>query len=456
MSAKARSDIMNGPVGPTLISLSLPMLFGILSMMIFNSIDAWFVAKLGTVPLAAISLTFPVVGVVATFAIGLGVGAMSLISQSIGKGDTEGFKRLTTDVLSLSIVCVALMTIVGLCTIQPLFTLLGATPAMMPFVNSYMVIWYCGILFYVVPLIASNVLRATGDTKTPSLVMIGGMVLNGFLDPLFIFGIGSWHGYGMAGAAIACTVSRGIMFVLIMYLLVYKLNLLGSFFAGWNVVLASWKKILGLGLPVAFSNAVMPVALGLITGIVSRFGTESLAGFGVATRLEAMGFACIIALSTGISPFTGQNFGAGNVARIRLGVSFSLRAAMIIGIVLCGIFIVFGRDLAGLFDKNPLVIASAHAYLIWIAASIGLRGIHQIIWTVLNVLSRPFAAMTLEILLAFVLWIGLGALGAYFYKLNGLYCGMAIANCIGGAIAWVWIRKLLAKLPLKVASTVAL
>ncbi len=132
------------------------MLIGILGMMAFNVIDVFFVGRLGTVPLAAITLTFPVVMVVGTFTLGLGVGAMAVISRGIGAGDRTMIRRYSTDALSLSVVCVVLLTVLGLFTIEPLFYLLGATEPMLHFVKQYMIIWYPGMLFYIVPIVGNN------------------------------------------------------------------------------------------------------------------------------------------------------------------------------------------------------------------------------------------------------------------------------------------------------------
>ncbi|MCG8701395.1 MAG: hypothetical protein MI922_25310, partial [Bacteroidales bacterium] len=125
-------------------------------MMAFNVIDTFFVGRLGTTQLAAMTLTFPVVMVIGTFTLGLGVGAMAVISKGIGAGDQSGIRRHATDGLSLAVTCVFFMTALGLTTIDPLFRLLGATDEMLPYIRAYMIIWYPGMLVYVVPMIGNN------------------------------------------------------------------------------------------------------------------------------------------------------------------------------------------------------------------------------------------------------------------------------------------------------------
>ena len=120
-------NLTSGPIPSTIIGLSAPMLLAILSMMTFNLVDTYFVAQLGTIPLAALTLTFPVAMVIATFTLGL--GAMAAISRCIGEGDRSHIQRYATDALTLSVLCVVLLTAVGMATMEPLFRTLGATDA---------------------------------------------------------------------------------------------------------------------------------------------------------------------------------------------------------------------------------------------------------------------------------------------------------------------------------------
>jgi putative MATE family efflux protein len=422
------------------------MLVGILAMMAFNVIDTFFVGRLGTIPLAAMTLTFPVVMVIGTFTLGLGVGAMAVISQGIGAGDRTRIRRLSTDALTLAGTCVALLMVVGLTTIEPLFRALGATDEMMPFVQQYMMIWYPGMIFYIVPIVGNNIIRATGDTFTPSVVMIVGVVINAILDPLLIFGCGPIPPMGVAGAAIATVIARAITLAVALWVLYHREHLLGSPWPGYHDLISSWKTVLRIGLPVAVSNAIIPIAYGVITRMVAGFGAETVAGFGVAHRIESFGLALIYALSTGLSPFVGQNFGAGRIDRIQKGLLFAKRFSLSWGGLLLVMFLLLGKTLPKYFDNDPLVVQSASLYLWIISISLGLRGVHLLTWTALNVLHRPYDAMFLETLLAFGLWIPLALLGAHLAQIGGLYCGLSLANLLAGLTAYIWIDRVTAGL----------
>ncbi len=134
--------LIEGPVGGLLVKLTVQMLFGIVSMVIFNLVDTLFVGHLGTVELAALSFTLPVVLVIHNIALGIGIGASAVISRAIGEKDTEKVRCLTTQSLLLSVIIVACIVTIGLFTVKPLFLLLGASEEILPFILEYMKIWY--------------------------------------------------------------------------------------------------------------------------------------------------------------------------------------------------------------------------------------------------------------------------------------------------------------------------
>ena len=150
------ASLTEGPIGSTLVKLTIPMLFGIMGMVIFNLVDTIYVGRLGTAELAALSFTFPVVMVVTSIGLGIGVGASSLISFAIGEGNHNKVQRITSDSLVLSLLLVLIFISVGYFTIDPLFTALGASPEILVLIHEYMDIWYLGVPFVVVPMVGNN------------------------------------------------------------------------------------------------------------------------------------------------------------------------------------------------------------------------------------------------------------------------------------------------------------
>jgi len=161
-----RIRLLEAPVGITPAKLTVPIIFGIFSMVFYNLADTFFVGKLGKEQLAALSFTFPVVMIIGSLAQGIELGTAAAVSRAIGSQDYHRVRRLSTDSLALGLLVIAVGVVAGLLTVEPLFSLLGARGAVLDYIGEYMRMRYVGMIFVVVPMIGNNILRATGDTNT--------------------------------------------------------------------------------------------------------------------------------------------------------------------------------------------------------------------------------------------------------------------------------------------------
>ena len=354
-----RTRLLEAPVGKTLARLAAPMVLGVLSMVAYNLADTFFVGRLGKDQLAALTYTFPVVLTIGSIALGIGMGAAAVVSRAIGAEDYRGVRRLATDSLMLGLLIIVVGVAIGLLTIDPLFSLLGAEGEVLSLIGDYMRIWYVGMVFVVVPMIGNNILRGTGDSRTPGFVMTLGATVNVVLDPILVFGLGPVPALGIRGAALATVIGRAITFVYSMYVIVRREKLLSLRVERLGEVWSSWKQILAVGVPNAGAKIIVPVGQGIITRIISAYGAAAVAGFGVGTRVEFFSLAAVSALSTVIGPFVGQNFGAGKLDRVRAAFRASRRFSSLSGF---GIFLVY-LPLAGLvsrvFSQDPNVVSAS-------------------------------------------------------------------------------------------------
>lgn len=432
MENNRKARLIEGPVGKMLFNMTVPMVFGIAAIIMFNLIDTFFIAQLGINELAAISFTFPVVLVVGSLALGLGQGAAAVISQAIGKGDYDRVQRLTTDSLILSLILVGIFIIVGILTIDPLFSLLGATPEIIVLIRQYMMIWYLGMLFVVVPMVGNSAIRATGDTKTPSIIMIIAALVNFVLDPLLIFGLGPFPRLGLAGAAIATVTARATTLVISIWVLYYRDKMITLKIPALKEVVESWKSILYIALPSAGSRIIIPIGMGVITRIVSAYGAEAVAAFGVASRIELVAIMVFMALGAVIAPFVGQNWAAGRLDRVYLGRKYTNIFSMAWGAAMLVLLAIIARPVATVFSTSPIVINTVILYLTIVPVGIGYQGVFLLSTTSLNVLNRPLHAAALSVMQMFVLYIPLAYLGSYLFGLAGVFSAVPITYFIAG------------------------
>ena len=299
------------------MSMALPMFFGIIGMIAFNLIDIYFIGRLGTLELAAVSFTFPVVYVIGSISLGLGIGATALISRAIGEGNSEKVKRLTTDSLLLSVIIIGCVIVFGLITMDSVFGFMGASREQLSLIRDYMTLIYPGALFVVIPMVGNGAIRATGDMKTPAMIMGVAVLVNLILDPLLIFGLGPFPRLEVTGAALATVISRAVALILSVSILHFRKRMIAFTFPGIREVWQSWKQILYIGIATAGTQAVYPLGIGFILRITATYGQEAVAAFGVATRIEALALVSMMALASAINPFIGQNLGAGNFERVK-------------------------------------------------------------------------------------------------------------------------------------------
>jgi len=436
-----RAKLTEGPVGETLIQLAIPMMFGILAIMIFNIVDTIYVGQLGADSLAAISFTFPVVFVVMSLAMGLGIGTSSVVSRAIGEGDHHKVQRLTTDSLVLSLILVISVAGLGLLTIEPVFRLMGATPEMMPLIEDYMTVWYLGVGFLVVPMVGNSAIRATGDTKTPSIIMIIAGVINIILDPFFIFGIGPFPRLELTGAALVTVISYVVVFFTALWVLGKREKMIDFSIPPLQEVLQSWKQVLHVGLPAAVTNMLVPISAAIITRMVSEHGSSAVAAFGVGSRLESLAMIGVMALSSVLTPFVGQNWGAGKCERVKEAVRFSLKFSLLWGGAVFLILVIGARPLARIFTDDEVVIEAVIQFLWFIPISYGLSGMAMLVNSTYNALHKPLRSVALIVIRLFVLTIPLAYLGSVFWGLKGIFAGMAFANICIGIIAYFWVRE---------------
>jgi len=435
-----KARLTQGSVGRHLVDMTLPMLLGITTMMAQSFIDAWFLGKVGDRALAAFSFGFPILMIVTSVAIGLGAGTSSVVARAIGKEDHSRAKRLVTDSLILSFLITATVCVVGVLTINPLFRLLGAPDDMLPMIRGFMIILYSGVPFVVVGMVGMSGMRATGDTRLPSKLMIAGAVLNVMLDPILIFGVGPIPAMGLNGAAMAGVLARGAIFVGTLYLLLYRLDMVTFKKPALAELKRSWRDILHVGLPAAGTNAIVPVGLAVITAMIARFGPEAVAGFGVASRIESLVLVLYYALSAVIGPFVGQNLSAGKEGRVQLSLRLCAAFCVSSGLVVAVLLALLSGFLPTLFSDNEAVMSVTRMFL-WIAPiSYGAYGIVMVVNAAFNGLGNPMPGVIISVTRILVLYVPLAMLGMHFYGIAGIFAAYAVANILSGIIGYYWAK----------------
>lgn len=436
-----KNHLTQGPVAKKLISLTIPMVFGMLSMVVFNLVDTFFVSRLGTEELAAMGFTFPAVMFIVSVALGFGVATASVVSRAIGRGDHHQVRRLTTDSLIISLFIVVIFAALGLLSMDWLFRLLGADGKTLPLVKQYMHIWYLGVAFIIIPMVGNNAIRACGDTLIPSLIMIVATIVNVILDPILIFGLWGFPRLELEGAAIATVIARAVAMVFSLLILHFKEKLLDFCLPPLREFIGSIKQIFCIGIPSAASRVLMPVTLAVIMRLVAGYGSSAVAAFGVTIKVEMFVFLVIMALGTVLVPFVGQNWGAKKFSRVKEVVKKAGIFSLWWGGGSFVALLILAAPLGHLFGKDTEVARYITLYL-WITPiSYGPRGCAFLVTSVFNAMNKPMMAIGLNLMRMFVLYIPMAIIGSWLGGLVGLFVGLCLAN-FGAGILSVIIGRL--------------
>ncbi len=434
-------NLLKDPVSSTLKRMTIPMIYGMLLLMTFNLIDTFFVSMLGTQPLAAISFTFPVTFTVISLMIGLGIGTSAVIAKFLGRNEHDLAKDSATAALYLAAVVVISLSFVGYLFTDELFTLLGAEKSLLPLIHQYIDIWYIGSVCLIGPMIGNAVLRASGDTKTPSIVMGSAGLINAILDPIFIFGVGPVPAMGLQGAAIATLISWFFGFCFVLVILTKKKDLIHTHLLPIKQLVISCRHILKIGLPAAGANMLTPIAAAIMTAIAASYGESVVAGFGVGSRVESISSLVVLALSMTLPPFISQNFGAGHMHRIKQAYEASIKFILLWQILIYLILVIAAPFIASIFAKEQKV-ADIIVLFIWILPlGYGLQGVVILTNSSLNALHKPLVALGLSIVRLFVCYVPLAYLGSYLYGLHGFFIGALIGNLIMAIISYRLFSK---------------
>lgn len=435
-----RTAIVSGPVGDVLYKLTLPMVIGIVAVFFFNLVDTFFISLLGTQSLAAVSFTMPIAMVVMNLAIGLGIAASALIARATGEKNNTLAQHYVIAALLLTLALAGIMLVAGLMFNDQLFGLLGANDALLPLIWQYMQFFWPGIVVMMLMIVISSSMRAVGNTKLPSMMMLVSAVLNAILDPILIFGIGPIEGMGVAGAALASTLCWLIVVLVMLYSLA-KIDLLHWGILTLKGIFHIWQRLIALGIPAMITNVLVPVASAFLLAMIAPMGEQAVAAFGVGARIEPFVIVAILALTSTLPVFVGQNFSAGQHERIWQALSIAVRFILVWQILVWLVLWGISPYLATIFSQDPIVLDKIVSYLMIMPVGYAGMGVVLCANSALNALQKTSVSMLLNLVRLSIFYVPLAWLGGHFYGFEGLLLGASAGNLIAGCIVWGLIKK---------------
>ena len=325
----------------------------------FNLIDSVWVGRLiGPAALAAVSTGGFYVWILLSLGEMVEVGLIAVAARRHGEGFPELAARAAAAAVLYALAAGAVVSLLGLALADTLFRLMTVPPEVARLGHAYLGTWLLGGPLVFGFFAVEATFRASGDTRTPFLLLAASVLLSVGLDPLLIAGLGPFPKLGVVGAAAASVMVRGGGFV-IGVAIALRRGLLRLGLPDWRAV----PTIVRVGAPLSLAGVLLSVIYMWLTRFTSRFGTPALAALGVGHKVEGLGFIAISGLALSASALVGQNLGAGLEERAREAVRLALRYCLLVTLTTAALFLTLPRALVALFTSDPAVIADGSLYL---------------------------------------------------------------------------------------------
>ncbi|GAA4050822.1 MATE family efflux transporter [Parerythrobacter jejuensis] len=442
MSENAK--LTRGSIPGHLVSQTLPMIIGVAAIMSIGLVDAYFIGQLGSEELAAISFIFPISVALSSLGVGVMVGINSVVARALGEGDDDKAARRANFGIAFAIACGLALGLLVFLVMDPLFRLMNAQDNLLPIIRTYMQPFSMGFPLLLAIMGFNGVLRGQGEARKTSYVSITYAVANWILDPILITGAFGFEGFGILGAAYATIIGWMFGIAMAVYLLrktplPFDLGLLRK----CNLVDPA-AAILRVAGPAAFSNAINPIGLSILTALIAIEGQAAVAGFGAAGRLQSFAVVPLLALSGAIGGIVGQNWGAKQFERAHQAAYYAGAFCIAWGLGIAAVLLMTGEWFAQFFTDEADVSREFTRYLTiaaWGYAGYGLLIVGN---GVLNAVDKASFALFQSAFRVFAIMLPF----AWFLRGNwgsdAIYGAELVSNLVGGMVAAVivwWVLR---------------
>ena len=441
ITGQKRLDLGNDPIVPLLLKMSLPSMAAMLFTSMYNIIDTFWIARISTDAIAALTICFPIQMIFGAIGFGTGVGAGSFASRMFGKGDDIKAHRAAGQIIFFSIFFGLSVILLGTIFYDPILSFFGATTAILPLSKKYLTVIIFGTPFLFFMMMSDNLFRAEGNPTAPMFVIITSSILNAILDPFLIFGWGPFPELGIKGAALATVISQFVTIFMSSYFLFFSHS---KYKLKWRYLLPEWsiiKAIYRVGLPSFVVHIAMSLVLIIYNQKLGTFSTLAVATLGLGFRINGILMMLIFGIGHGVMPIVGFNLGARNYKRLKEIVRVAVKVSACIAGGSCLLMEIFAGSILATFTKDPDLLAIAvPALRIYVSTQILVGPV--IVWIYMfNGLGKGLTSMILLLTRQFIFIIPFIHILPRFFDLNGVWMAQPIANVLSFFIVLFWAKR---------------
>ena len=453
-NTKSRLNTFLSNPSKALWSLAIPIMFGMGVQTLYNLVDMIFIGRLGGEAIAGIAFNMPLFFLVLGLTMGLGTGVTASIARFIGQDNKKEADNSAEHALFMAIIISIVLCSVGLLFGEDILAFFGAKGNIKILAWEYLHVMCIGMPFMIFSGFFRSILAGEGDMKFPMMIAGLGTVLNIILDPIFIFDLENYGGFGfglgISGAAMATVISQIIVFIIFIYMLFVKDHSYITFklkdFSFSTMIL--WD-IVKVGFPASMSMVVMAFGQGVFNKILIYFSSDTVAAYQVAGRLDMLVFLPIFSIAASLTTLVGMFFGAKEYKVLKYIIRYGIISAFCITTILSGFVFLFADIVVGLFtdDANISQIASTFLKLfafVYPLISVGIttgrvlqglgKGLPVLVITIIRVLgvSAPLALFFIFYMNKTVEWV---------------WYSMMISAAIAFTISIIWLLSTIKDIP---------
>lgn len=426
---------------PLVLSMSLPMVVSMMVNSLYNIVDSFFVAKVSEEAMTALSLVYPVQIVVTAISVGFGVGMNAMIAFFLGEGNEKNANRTTTLGIFFSMIHGLALT-VGCIVLMPYFLrLFTKDAAVMELGIRYSNIAFAFSVAVTVGIAFEKVFQAVGRMRISMISMSIGFAANILLDPILIFGMGSFPEMGMAGAALATGI--GQVLTLLSYLLFYVICPIPARIDvhDLNFDAAIVRKVYSIGIPAMLNMALPSFLISVLNGILSAFGEAYVLVLGAYYKLQTFIYLPVNGIIQGIRPLVGYNYGAGEYSRVKKIVHTAFGMAVVImgiGMVLCWSI---PDVLMGIFTENPTTVSIGGKALCIISLGFVVSAVSVTSCGALEGLGEGMASLWISLARDLVVILPIAYVLSYAFDSVGVWIAFPVAEFLTALFALLLFQR---------------
>lgn len=343
------------PVPKALLAMGLPIMAGMMINAFYNLADAYFVGRLGTNEMGAITAVFPLGQAVVGLGLLFGNGAASCLSRLLGKGDQKQADKVASTALWGSILTGAAVILCVILFLEPILRQTGATEKVMPYAVAYGRIYVVSCIFQVFNVAMNNIVSSEGAAKMTMGVLITGAALNVALDPVFLYVLD----LGVVGAGAATVISQMVSTGLYTSYILRKRSIFDFDIKNCCFSRGVLADILKIGIPTLLFQILTSLSIAMINSSAAEYGEPVMAAMGVVTRIMSMGSLMVFGFLKGLQPVAGYSYGAKNYRRLYEAIRISILWSTIFCLTFGLIAVLFSEAILSGFTKADIEMIQA-------------------------------------------------------------------------------------------------